>query len=505
MSKRHGTCKKHNLVLISLIDMKYGIELSDCQLISMLSDFYQDPNFEELKRLYLTRSFPEILSVARREMSHSSFLAWLFNMNESHGMGAFPILQFLKILVQRDLQQNSSRHERKYSWRTSTEKLAIAITNEDIVVKEMITSLEKSAYAGNTRGRMDILIDAKIIIDNKERDLHVIIENKVYSDEHGNQTNTYFKSKDDELCKSRNSSFLFVYLTPLHRKELDALTEPECSNKEYIQINYQDILDNILEPALRKDISMRTRFVIEEYIHCLNLPALSIDSKENNYNPNTIMATNKRTTEMLKAFWEKNEPLLMAALNSLVETSDDVDIQEKLAPAIDALAVNKRREKDKTHYVFDGKQANGKYALVSIVIAEAMNNDITPEDCSKNFIDSFKSFGGKSNSCIYNTLQEKLKKNNTEMTCPSPEELYNVQKFSSGWKDRQMVYDESAYENWWKTQGKKKEIYKKEGKYRIFNQWGYDTIDFFIYAFYDNREKWNLGDKDIQVIKQISL
>lgn len=471
----------------------------------MLSVFYQDPNFEELKRLYLTKSFPEILSVDRREMSHSSFLAWLLNMNESHGMGVFPIIQFLKILVQRDLQQKSSRHEKKYCQRTSTKNIAIAIINEDIVIKEMTTSLEKPTYAGNTRGRMDIIIDAKIIIDNRERNLHVIIENKVYSEEHSYQTDIYFKSKKDEIRKSHNSTFLFVYLTPLHRKELDALTEPECSNKEYIQINYQDILDNILEPALRKDISMRTKFVIEEYIHCLNLPALSFDSKENNYNPNTIMATNERTAKMLKAFWEKNEPLLMAALNSLVETSDDVDIQEKLAPAIDALAVNKRREKDKTHYVFNGKQANGKYALVSIVIAEVMKNGITPEECSNDVKKSFASFVNKTNPSIYEELKKKLGKYNTEMTCPSQEELYDSQKYSSSWNDRYIVYNEADYKKWWEPQGKKKEIYKQEGEYRIFNQWGYDTIDYFIYAFYDNREKWQLGNKEIMVIKQISL
>ena len=485
--------------------MKTGEELSESLIISMLSDFYQDPNFEGLKRLYLTKSFPEILSVDRREMSHSSFLAWLLNMNESHGMGVFPMIQFLKILVQRDIQQKSCRHDKKCSRSTSTENLAVAIINENIIIKEMTTSLEKHVYAGSTRGRMDILIEAKIVIANKERNLHVIIENKVYSDEHGNQIDTYFKSKEDEICKSRNSSFFFVYLTPLHRKELDTLTEPECSNKEYIQINYQDILDNILEPALRKDISMRTKFVIEEYIHCLNLPAISYDSKENNYNPNTIMAINKGTADMLTAFWNKNEPLLMAALSSLVETSDDVDIQEKLVPAIDALTVNKRREKDKTHYVFDGKHANGKYALVSIVIAEVMKKGITPKTFSDDVKKSFASFDNKSNSSTYESLKKKLEEHNTEMTCPSQEELYNPQKFSSTWKERQIIYNEAYYENWWKPQGKKKEVYNKEGEYRIFNQWGYDTIDFFIYAFYDNREKWQLGNKDILVIKQISL
>ena len=49
-----------------------------------LNDFYRDKNVEALRELYSEESFPEILSVGRKELCHSSFLGWLFDMNTSH-------------------------------------------------------------------------------------------------------------------------------------------------------------------------------------------------------------------------------------------------------------------------------------------------------------------------------------------------------------------------------------------------------------------------------------
>jgi hypothetical protein len=473
-------------------------KVSESEVISMLSDFYQDSAFEELKRLYLTKSFPEILAIDRREMSHSAFLKWLFNMKESHGLDSFPVLQLLKILVQRDIQQDRKRHNKDYIGRTCTENISVAIMNEDVIFGDMAVSLERPAKAENAKGRIDILIDADIFVSGKKKELHIVIENKVYSSEHSNQTGTYFKSHESRILNNRNALYFFVYLTPLSSRNIDNLTEPQCSNKEFIQINYQDILDYILEPALNKDISSRNKFVIEEYIHCLGLPAVNISSPNSNYNPNTIMATSKKTTELLKTFWTKNEPLLMAALNTLVDTSNDVDIEEKLKPAIDALEVNKRREKDKTHYEFDGQAANGKYALLKIVIPQIIKNrDVSA--FSKEFKESLESLKQDTVSA-YNTISSFLKKNNVDMTCPSPEELYDPKKICK----TPIAFDESAYQTWWSGQGKKKELYNKEGNIRIMNQWGYDTIDYFVYAFYSNRKKWGLEDKEIKVIKQLS-
>lgn len=240
-----------NIVLME----KYQINFTEIQVISLLSEFYKDSDYEELKRLYLTKSFPEILSIDRREMSHSTFLAWLLNKNESHGLADFPIKQFLKILVIRDLKQNVKRH---CNDQTSTKKLSIAAINEEIIISEMSVSIERPVLAGNKRGRIDILIVLKAVIDNQERDVHIIIENKVYSNEQADQTKKYFEANKYDIQNNKNSIYLFVFLTPLPKAVLEQLTSPQCSCKEYIQINYQDILDAILEPALKKKLVQET-------------------------------------------------------------------------------------------------------------------------------------------------------------------------------------------------------------------------------------------------------
>lgn len=184
---------------------------------------------------------------------------------------------------------------------------------------------------------------------------------------------------------------------------------------------------------------------------------------------------------MLNSFWKKNEPLLMAALTSLVETTEDVDIQEKLRPAIAALEVNKRREKDKTHYEFDGKSANGKFALLRTVIPCLIKQGVKPCEISSDYRNTLKVFMNKSQSCVYKTIKNTLEQNNTEMTCPSEEELYDAQKIVNS--QAPLVLDNNDYQNWWQQKGKQKEIYKEEDGIRILSQWGYDTIDYFIYVF----------------------
>ena len=191
----------------------------------------------------------------------------------------------------------------------------------------------------------------------------------------------------------------------------------------------------------------------------------------------------------------------MAAWNSLVDTCDDEDIQEKLKPAIEALEVNKRREKDKTHYEFDGKVANGKYALLSTVVQKVISYGITPQQCSQDYSKALSEFTNKDSKSAYDTIESLLRNNNVVMTCPSHEELFDPKKIIR----TDLVFSENDYQKWWKPQGKKKEVYNKEGNIRILNQWGYDTIDYFIYAFYVNREKWKLQNKEIKVIKQISV
>lgn len=476
--------------------------LSDAQAITMLTELSSDPNYLELKRIYLTKSFPEILSVDRRELSHSSFLRWLFCMKESHGLNSYPMLQFLKLLVYRDGLQNIKRHKSRCA---STDSITVPIINEDIRIESAEVALERSAKTATAKGRIDILISGKVWIakESRPRDYEITIENKVYSEEHDSQTETYFK---DRIKDKRGKDIcLFVFLTPLSQNELDSLKGPTCF-KEYIQINYQDILDYVLEPSLQKGVDARTRFIIEEYIRSLGVPALNDD----NYKRNRVMATSSHVQNLLSAFWNKNRTLLLAVLDTLAQKSKDPDVQENLATTINSLYANERRERDKTHYLINGKEikGKGKSALVSALIQCILKKGISPEDISESYKRAIESLNNLNNSIkVFNEIKNTLDSDNVKMTCPTPEEMWPVYKalnmINNG---KQLVYSEDKYQEWRKTLNNSKEVHGKpvkiaEKEYRIYNQWGYDSIDYFVYTFYKNRSIWNLDDLNITVLR----
>jgi len=115
---------------------------------------------------------------------------------------------------------------------------------------------------------------------------------------------------------------LFVYLTPISNIALNDLEEPESASKEFIHINYQSILDYLLEPILKRDTSDRTKIIINEYIKSLSQPTMEKYDKE--HKPDLIMALGTEERALLNNFWEKNQKLIMAALYAR-SIDDEVD------------------------------------------------------------------------------------------------------------------------------------------------------------------------------------
>jgi hypothetical protein len=61
--------------------------------------------------------------------------------------------------------------------------------------------------------------------------------------------------------------------------DLDDLVQPECENNHYIQINYQSLVDALLEPAIDQTIDATTKLIISQYIQSLSQP--SMEEEEN--------------------------------------------------------------------------------------------------------------------------------------------------------------------------------------------------------------------------------
>jgi len=201
------------------------------------------------------------------------FLAWLLNAAESHKLGEFPIKKLLDIILKFSNDKLKNEHPDLYN----------SFVTEDYEIERVFV---KPEFFIKNVGRLDIYLEAVMVIADKKKNIKLIIENKVESKENNDQTNNYYNyfnpiKKEDEVL-------IYVYLTPISTLELIEISAPDCNCKEFIQINYQSIVDYLIEPALNQNISNRTKNILTEYLQSLSQP--SIDDEIEGHKQELIMA-----------------------------------------------------------------------------------------------------------------------------------------------------------------------------------------------------------------------
>lgn len=319
-----------------------------------LMQFHSNQATRAIIRKINQNSILDIYGIARSETHHSKFLAWLFNPNESHNTGELALRNLLNIAVRRGNEQKNQSKD--FLWvkkrvLTSASLSSTSTSNVQVLTESYVEAQGKK----RAKGRIDILVSNLALGDEL---INIIIENKIYSNEHDEQTTTYFEGINKKYPKPKNRN-IFLYLTPKPNWEMPKEDGPSCTCKDFIEINYQDILTEVLTSILEEPISSATRIAIEDYIHCITSP--SIHSK--NYNS---MATDKETNEMLKKFWDANEDLIRAAIYAFASSEDEdskVEINN-LKEALDKYTISR----DYTKYSIDGEGAYNKNALVKEVV-----------------------------------------------------------------------------------------------------------------------------------------
>ena len=313
-----------------------------------LIQFHSNQATRAIIRKINQNSILDIYGIARSETHHSKFLAWLFNPNESHNTGELALRKLLNIAVRRGLEQNNQSKD--FLWvkkrvLTSASLSSTSTSNVQVLTESYVEAQGKKG----AKGRIDILIQN---VELGTESINIVIENKIYSNEHDEQTTTYFEGINKKFPDQKN---IFLYLTPKSNWELPIKNGPSCTCKDFIEINYQDILTEVLTSILEEPISSATRIAIEDYIHCITSP--SIHSK--NYNS---MATDKETNEMLKKFWDANEDLIRAAIYAFASSEDEDSKDEinNLKEALDSYTISR----DYTQYRINGQGTYSKNALV---------------------------------------------------------------------------------------------------------------------------------------------
>jgi len=317
--------------------------------------FENDIDIQKLQSLYFSKSFSEILSISRRENSHSSFIAWLLDSKESHQLSYFSLQKFLQIVVLRTCNE--------------LEKEPQSFINSILTDNYSILSVivEKEKHLGKP-GFVDIYIETLLRINDEVKKVKIIIENKVESPEAKGQTERYYKHF--EKTKKAGEIVLYVYLTTISTIELHQLSEVQCSCKSFIQINYQYLVDYLLEPALNENISDNTRFMLTEYLRSLG--QTQIDEKFTKQKLGLIMALGKEEKELLSNFWKKNEKLILSAMyaNS-INTELEQDIQE----------LNKKTYESYFEKSGIGKEVQNSFK--ALVDSEAITEKELKEICNK--------------------------------------------------------------------------------------------------------------------------
>lgn len=281
------------------------------EIVKLLSS----PEFFKLRQHYTQKTFFESLHINRNELVHSSFIAWLLNPSENHSLGQEPLKLFLRLLAiaaEKTLNEKCSLNGEDYK----ATKISFIAGNGNI--SDCFVQCEKSLPKDymlkeeNKNGRLDILITFKYAGE----EFLLLIENKVKTSEHDSQTNLYY-----EWAKDQAKKFICAYLTPTSNRRYNDLTEQECVCKSFVQINYQQLLDYVIEPLQNLSMQDSTRNFIKEYERCLG--KVAIDENETNKKDSFVMAFTEEERQLLVEFWQSNSAVLSAAVQALLEIDED--------------------------------------------------------------------------------------------------------------------------------------------------------------------------------------
>ena len=307
----------------------------------LLTRYNVDSQNSHLRDYYEADNLWRTLRIERDENRHSAFLAWLLEKDAVNGNS--PFQKFLNLIIRK-----------KDSEEVEYKELKKAILQNQLKPKSVKFSVEKVIPALSVirfNDRIDIYADCEISgVANYSR-LEIIIENKIDATE-GNskvkgkfenitpEEKAYINKKQTEryyyACSRehhlRKVSFdagqtlqLFVFLTAKNQDPVD---------KHFVKITYQDLVDFILEPYLRRnDIDTHTSIAVKEYLRILGNPI----------NNSTTMATSSEEKELLIDFYNRNEDLFKRALEVMRDNAESDEEERNYNAMLDSMKKSRGR------------------------------------------------------------------------------------------------------------------------------------------------------------------
>ena len=335
--------------------------LTEQDIKDLIIKFNLDESINDLKRYYSTPTAWEIINQSRKETRHTQFLAWFFgNKDFNADPNAGPIKKLIVLLLKwANMQENAAFDE----------ELANSIYSQSLsILSYNVTPEYDILVEPYGEGDIDILVSCVAKVNDVERNINIAIENKIGAPEttkkrfgkDGTETTLYqTKAYYQYITKEYKDDInLFVFLKPTDR-DLENVKQAECKCDKYIQINYQELLDNIIQPVCdQKDISVENKYRLKDYIKTLGKPAETDEDTNKNI---IIMAMNQKERELLTIFFKNNEDLIRAAINTLGD--------EELSKSMESFD-----RKTRSKYSINGKGCYSMYEVLEKFVEFRLTN-----------------------------------------------------------------------------------------------------------------------------------
>ena len=337
----------------------------------------RDEEYIALYNYYSKETMMDILGVSRQENPHSSFLRWLLDVNSDHGCGTIPMRKLLETvcLFREKVYFNKSDSQCDNNindfWKTRDNLFGKNKGNEVEEIKygryEIVNQFIANEIVLKNQRRADIFGILKIRMqnlkdnqnnDNSIRYLVFIIENKVTSKENNadkgdnSQTNLYAKDLNDDnnlrqLIKKQNIDWidigedkekekiikLFLFLNPFSTADIkkalreNGKNEVQIANsKEFISLNYQYLLDGVIEPIANIVSDGLVKQRIQDYIRCLGQSKITPIKESANTDDDDeylIMAISKREKQIAIDLWKKYHSIINPILESIYKNDNN--------------------------------------------------------------------------------------------------------------------------------------------------------------------------------------
>ena len=292
----------------------------------------------------------QMVGKERSEIVHSNFIACLIaGLYFQSGCSESTAMHFLDILLKRSTMQGIQCDISKLETGILTRKSRISIIDvrteytlakyvEDNRLTEDYIISQFEEYKGHAKfdtlidnvrkSKLDIYIKMKVgedVESGKGRTVEIFIENKVGCKQNDlkldknttiKQTDKYYKVCSNNAGKGNRNLQLYVYLSPVSKRELNNAVDAEV-NPNFIQINYQDILNQIIEPLLDgQSLSEQLRMRLADYVNCLELPSLPDMEDASVVRSLSIMATSQKEQLLVEEYL--NDKVNAALLEAVI-------------------------------------------------------------------------------------------------------------------------------------------------------------------------------------------